>query len=56
MTMTVREMSEHMRISLPKAYELTEVEGFPVIHVGRKKVIPMEAFKRWLDEESTKTR
>ncbi|MDL2225078.1 helix-turn-helix domain-containing protein [Eubacteriales bacterium OttesenSCG-928-M02] len=56
MVMSVKEMREYMGISIPKAYELTEREGFPVIHVGSRKLIPIEAFKRWLDEESAKSK
>lgn len=48
MTMSVREMADQMGISLPKAYELTKTDGFPVIRVGTRILIPMDAFREWL--------
>ena len=52
LTMTVREMAATMGISLPTAYNLTEREGFPVIRVGKKKVIPTEQLMKWLEKET----
>ncbi|MGI6717367.1 MAG: excisionase family DNA-binding protein [Eubacteriales bacterium] len=47
-TMSVQELSAQMGISLPKAYELVKKQGFPVIRVGTRILIPVEAFKEWL--------
>ena len=55
LTMTVKEMGQQLGISLPKAYELTHIEGFPVINVGRKKIILTDKFLEWLDENSGAT-
>ena len=44
-TMSVRELASQMNISLPKAYELVKTAGFPVIHIGNRLVIPVEAYK-----------
>ena len=52
MTMSVKELGQQMGISLPKAYELVESEGFPKIQVGRRKVIPIEGFRHWLEMNS----
>ena len=49
-TMTVKEMSRYLGVSLPKAYELTEIKGFPVLRLGRRKVVPTVAFERWLED------
>lgn len=38
-------------VSLPTLYDWTEQEGFPLIRVGRKKLIPVEAFLKWLDSQ-----
>ena len=43
-TMNVQELATQMGISLPKAY----TPGFPVIHVGSRILIPVEAYKEWL--------
>lgn len=51
-TMNVKEMGAMMGISTPKAYDLASSEGFPSIKMGRRIVIPIEAFNRWLDEQT----
>lgn len=51
-TMTVKELAEAMSISVPAAYNLTEVEGFPCLRVGKRKVISIAAFDEWLRRES----
>lgn len=50
-TLTVKEMAGQLGVSLPTAYEITEREDFPLIRIGRKKLIPVDGFKRWLDEQ-----
>ena len=47
-TMSVQELSAHMGISIPKAYELVKVPGFPTIRVGTRILIPVEAYREWL--------
>ena len=41
-TMSVQELSAHMGISLPKAYELTKREGFPTIRIGTRILVPVD--------------
>jgi len=47
-TMSVQELSAMLGISMPKAYELVKQPGFPVIRVGARILIPIDAFKEWL--------
>lgn len=49
-TMNVQELAAQMGISLPKAYKLVKQPDFPVIHVGSRILIPVEAYKEWLRE------
>jgi len=53
-TMSVRELSMSMGISLPKAYEFVKRPGFPVLRTGSRILIPKAAFEEWLKAESTK--
>ena len=53
-TMTVQELSARMGISLPKAYALTKEPDFPVIRIGTKNLIPIDAFREWLVIHSQK--
>lgn len=50
--MSVQELASQMSISLPKAYKLVKTPGFPVIHVGNRILIPVEAYKDWLTKAS----
>ena len=47
-TMSVQELAAQMGISLPKAYELVKTPGFPVIRIGTRILIPIEAYREWL--------
>ena len=47
-TMNVQELASQMMIILPKAYKLVKQPDFPVIHVGSRILIPVEAYKEWL--------
>ncbi len=53
-TINVDELATLMGISRPKAYELVKTPGFPLIHLGTRLLIPVEAFKEWLVIESNK--
>jgi len=50
--MTVREMGDTLGICYPKALELTERADFPCIRIGRRKVIPCDGFKLWLNAQT----
>ena len=41
-----------MGISLKKAYQLVKQPGFPVLHIGNKILIPVEAYHKWLMDEA----
>ena len=49
---SVGEMAEMLGISKPKAYEPVNREDFPKITLGRRIIIPVETFMKWLDEEA----
>ena len=53
-TMSVQEHSSYMGISLPKAYALVKRPNFPIIRVGTSILIPVDAFKEWLNTSSCK--
>ena len=47
-TMSVQDLAREMGISLPKAYQLVKRDGFPVLKLGKRYVIPTESFRKWL--------
>ena len=56
LTITVDEVAAELGICRPVAYELVHRDDFPVVHVGRRLVIPREAFVRWLEAQAGQTR
>lgn len=55
-TMNVRDLSIQMGISLPKAYELASSPGFPAFRIGKRILIPVDAYRDWLAEASRKNK
>lgn len=51
-TISVGEVAELLGISKPTAYSLVNSSGFPVIQIGRRKIIPAEAFENWLEKSA----
>ena len=49
--LTVKELAEVLRVSVPQAYQIVKIEGFPVIEIGRK-IIPTDLLFEWLRTES----
>ena len=41
-------------VSEPTMRKLVKTEGFPAIRVGRRWVIPVEAFNAWLVQEANR--
>lgn len=53
-TLSVQELSSQMGISLPKAYELVKSPDFPTIRIGTRILIPVDAYKEWLNRNASK--
>ena len=53
-TMSVQELASQLGISLPKAYELVKRPGFPVLRIGTRILIPVDAFREWLSDSATR--
>ena len=53
LVLNVAELAAELGISKPTAYELIKREGFPAVKVSeRRTIIPVEALKLWLVENS----
>ena len=50
LTLTAPEVGEVLGISRAAAYELVRSEGFPRMKIGKRILIPRDAFIRWIDE------
>lgn len=48
LTYTVKELAELLGIGLNRAYDMTNIKGFPVIKIGSRKLVPKVALDQWL--------
>jgi len=49
---TVPQLAEALQIGKNAAYELARSKNFPVLTVGKKKLIPREGLERWLQSQT----
>lgn len=52
LTYTAKEAARAASVSMPTFYDWTHISGFPVIRAGRKYIVPIKAFERWLEEQA----
>ena len=52
LTYSVVEAAAALGVSKTVMYQIIRTEGFPVIVLGNRRVIPIESFKRWMDERA----
>ena len=52
LTLTVSDVQQALNVGRNTAYELVNREDFPKIRLGRKIIIPRDAFLRWLDTQT----
>lgn len=50
---SVEEMGKRLSISRATAFSLIKQEGFPVITLGRRILVPVASLERWLDAQVT---
>jgi len=49
---SVVEAAAALGVSKTTMYQIVRTEGFPVIKVGNRSIIPIESFKRWMEERA----
>lgn len=49
-TLSVPDIAEILGIGKESAYQLAKENHFPVLHIGKKIVIPKEPFHEWLNK------
>ena len=48
----VTETAQALGISVPKAYQLCQSEGFPAVRLGARIVIPIDMLDQWLARQA----
>ena len=54
LTVTVPEMAKMLGVTTCTAYNLIHRADFPVVRVGRRAIIPVDALKRWVEAQAGK--
>lgn len=52
LTYSVREVSKILGIGITAAYQLAKSAGFPSLRVGKRILIPCQAFSEWLQNQA----
>ena len=50
LTYSVEEAAAVLGISKSKMYEVIKMEGFPVVMLGCRRLIPIKGLERWLEK------
>jgi len=50
---SVDELAKLLSIARVTAYQLTKTKGFPCFYIGRRIIIPLQAFHKWAAEQAT---
>ena len=53
---TVKQLSQYLRISLNATYELMRSDGFPTLHIGKRLLVSKDNLLEWIDETSLKNK
>ena len=51
-TWTISDLARNLKVSMPTAYAMTEEPGFPLLRVGRKKLVIVSGLERWMFERA----
>ena len=54
LTLSVPEAAKVVGVSVSTMYQLVKRDGFPVIVVGKRLLVPARGLERWIEEESAK--
>lgn len=47
-------IAKYLEISRAGAYELMHSEGFPLIRIGKRMIVPRDKFLEWVDNQTTR--
>ena len=52
LTYSVPEAAKALGISVTKMYQIIRMEGFPVVTLGSRHLIPIKGLERWLEAQT----
>jgi excisionase family DNA binding protein len=51
---SVDEMAKLLSIARVTAYQLTKINGFPCFYIGKRIIIPLNAFHKWAEDQANR--
>lgn len=51
-TYSAAEAAKSIGVSRSTMYQLMNQQGFPVLHIGKRKVIPISALEKWIENHT----
>jgi len=48
--LSVKQLAKFLGVSETIAYRLTHANGFPVLCLGKRRLIPIESLKNWIEK------
>lgn len=52
LTYSVAEAAAVLGVSTSNMYQIIKMRGFPVIVLGKRRLIPIQGLQRWIEEQS----
>ena len=52
--LNAKDVERSMRISRAEAYEQMHSEGFPLIRIGKRMIVPRDKFLEWVDNQTAR--
>ena len=52
LTLSIPEAAKVLGVSAPTAYALANSKGFPILKIGKRKVVPVRQLQIWIDKNS----
>ncbi len=50
--LSIREVADRLRVTSARAYQMAQAGVLPHVRRGRRVLIPVEAWRRWIDQEA----
>ena len=51
-TLSAEHIAEALGISRALAYQLLRRKDFPVVHIGKRMIVPRDAFIKWISDQT----
>lgn len=51
LTYSVPEAAAVLGVSTSNMYQIIKIQGFPVINIGKRRLIPVKGLEQWIEEQ-----